>query len=231
MGHAGKANKFLEILGHKLRPVIGDNPRPGLRISFFGPLQDNLNIRFRHLFPDLPVNDETAAAIENAAQIIERAADIEIRHIDMPMFKGLQRLDETGTLETLFPVPFLQQTCLPKNAPGTAGADRNDISVQEHERQPTVALKRIAQGKFDDGLPFPRFKPEVTWDQSIMFIDFAVTQGPCIKLALRHGQPGYDAFQRHFRFLAPLLAEVNNGVADIMGNPTAIQSSPSSFFN
>lgn len=147
------------------------------------------------------------------------------------MFKGAQRLHEAGALETFLSIPLLQQTRLRKNAPGAAGTDSNKIAIQQHERQPTVALKGIVQGKLDDCFPFPRFKPEVAWDQPVMFIDLAVALDPCIKFALRHGQPGYDAFQRHFRFLAPLVAEVNNSIADVMGNPAAIQSSPSSFFN
>jgi len=101
----------------------------------------------------------------------------------MPMFMGPERLHETGTLEAFLPVPFLQQPCLTKNSPGAAGADGNDALIQQHERQSPIALKWIVHSKIDDRFPFPRFKPEVSRDQAVMFVGFAVPLDPCIKLA------------------------------------------------
>ena len=129
------------------------------------------------------MDDETTAPIENAAQIIECAANVDIGNIHMPMFMGSERLNEAGALEALLPVPLLQQPCLAKNSPGAAGADGNDVLIEQHECQPPIALKRIVHSKIDDRVPFPRFKPEIPRDQPIMFVGFAVSLDPCIKLA------------------------------------------------
>jgi len=45
------------------------------------------------------VDDEAATAVEDGAEEVERAGDVEIADIDMPVLMGQQRLDE--------PVPFL----------------------------------------------------------------------------------------------------------------------------
>ena len=140
MRHTRDADEFLELPGNKLWAVIGDDPRSSFRKLLLGALQNDLHIHFRHLFPDLPMNNETTASIENAAQIIEGAANVDIRNIDMPMVMRAERLHKAGALEAFLSVPFLQQSCLAKNWPGTAGADRNDVLIQKHERQSPIAL-------------------------------------------------------------------------------------------
>ena len=40
-------------------------------------------------------------------------------------------------------------------------------------------------------------------------------------------QPGYEVFQRNISFVAPCLGVINNGIADIMGNPVAGYTNPS----
>jgi len=99
------------------------------------------------------------------------------------VFMGPERLHEAGALETFLPVPLLQQPCLAKNSPGAAGADGNDVLIEQHEGQPPISLKRIVHRKSDDRFPFPRFKPEIAGDQPIMFVGFAVPLDPCIKFA------------------------------------------------
>ncbi len=168
------------------------------------------------------MDDETTAPIENAAQIIERAADVDIRNIHMPMVMRPERLHKAGALVAFLSVPFLQQPCLAKNSPGAAGTDGNDVLIQQHERQSPIPFKWIVDSKIDDRFSFPRFKPEITGDEPIMFVGFAVPLDPCIKLTPGNGQPGDDLLQGHFCFLAPILAEIDNGIACIMRNPATI---------
>ena len=78
MGHPHQPYVVLEVSGHKLRAVFRDDPRIGLRKPLLGPLHNDLDICLGHLFANLPVHDVAAVAIENTAQIVERAADIEI---------------------------------------------------------------------------------------------------------------------------------------------------------
>ena len=151
MRHAGEPNELLEILGDELRSVIGNDPRSGFGILLLGPLHNNLCI----LLPELPVDDKTAAAVKQTAQIIKGAADIEMRHIDMPMFMRTKRLHKTVSLGALLPVPLLEQTGLGQDSPGTARTDGHNILVKHHEGQPPVALQGVIERKPDDCLPFP----------------------------------------------------------------------------
>ena len=55
-------------------------------------LQDDLDVCFGHGLPQIPVDDVSATAIENAAQVIECPADVDVRHVDVPVLMGRQRL-------------------------------------------------------------------------------------------------------------------------------------------
>ena len=79
MGHTADADEFLEVLGDELRAVVGDDPRPSVGISFTGALDDGFHIDFFHLFSDLPVDTEAAAAIEKAAEEVKGVHPAEAR--------------------------------------------------------------------------------------------------------------------------------------------------------
>jgi len=68
-------NEFLEVFRNELRPVVGDDPRLRLRVKFLGALQDDLHVRIGHRLAQIPVHD-AATAVQNAAQVIERPADV-----------------------------------------------------------------------------------------------------------------------------------------------------------
>ena len=44
------------------------------------------------------MHEETTEPIQNAAQVIERAAQVDVRNVDMPVLVRLQRLLETSPL-------------------------------------------------------------------------------------------------------------------------------------
>ena len=98
----------LKSLAMNLRPVVGNDPRPSLRKSLFGPLQDDLDVRLSHRLPQIPVDDVSATAIENAAQVIERPADIDVRHVNVPVLMSGQWLLEARALLRRLAVPLRQ---------------------------------------------------------------------------------------------------------------------------
>ena len=98
MRHAADANELLEIPGNELRAIVGDNTRPGVRESFSASLNDLLDVGLGHRLAQLPVDDEPAAAIEQAAQVVEGAGDVDVGDIDVPVLVGPQRLDEALAL-------------------------------------------------------------------------------------------------------------------------------------
>jgi hypothetical protein len=69
VGHARDPNELLEVLGDELRLVVGDNPWPHLLVKLLGPLQDYLDVRLGHRLPQIPVDDVSAPAVQNAASI------------------------------------------------------------------------------------------------------------------------------------------------------------------
>ena len=105
MRHAGKPDKLFKVLGEELRAVVRYDSGARFRKLLFCLLKDDLDIRLLHLLPDLPVNDKTTAAVEKAAQVVKRAANVDVRNVYVPMFVGLERLDKAGALLADFFVP------------------------------------------------------------------------------------------------------------------------------
>ena len=56
------------------------------------------DIRFPHRLAQIPMHEETAEPVQNAAQVIERAAEVDVGNVDMPVLVRLQRLLEARPL-------------------------------------------------------------------------------------------------------------------------------------
>ena len=56
------------------------------------PLDDRLDFGLGHALTDLPVDDEPAAAVQEAAEVEERPGDVEVRDVHMPVFMRFHRL-------------------------------------------------------------------------------------------------------------------------------------------
>jgi hypothetical protein len=61
-------------------------------------LDDRLDLGFGHALADLPVDEEPAAAIEEATEVEERAGDVDVRDVDAPMLMHPERLLEAFPL-------------------------------------------------------------------------------------------------------------------------------------
>src|SRR5438874_447135 len=99
MSHSADPDELLEALGDELRPVVGDDPGPRVGIPLACPLDDRLDLGFGHALTDLPVDDEPAAAIEQAAEGEERAGDVDVGDVDVPVLMHAERLLEALALE------------------------------------------------------------------------------------------------------------------------------------
>ncbi len=62
------------------------------------PLDDRLDVGLGHALADLPVDDEPAAAVEQAAEVEERAGDVDVGDIDVPVLVRRKRLLEAFPL-------------------------------------------------------------------------------------------------------------------------------------
>ena len=74
------------------------DPRFCFRVYLSGSLQNDFDFRFGHRFPQIPMDDRPAIAIQNAAQVVERAAHVDVGNIDVPVLVWLQWLLEARPL-------------------------------------------------------------------------------------------------------------------------------------
>jgi hypothetical protein len=98
MGHAGDADEFFEVLGDELGSVVADDAWVFAGELFSGALQDRFHVDFLHFFANLPVDEEAAVAVENAAQEVEGAGDVQVADIDVPVLVRPLGLHEAGAL-------------------------------------------------------------------------------------------------------------------------------------
>src|SRR5262249_41590435 len=62
------------------------------------PLQDDLDVRFGHRLPDVPVHDVAVVAVQDAAQVVERSADVGVGNINVLLLMCGQWLYEASAL-------------------------------------------------------------------------------------------------------------------------------------
>ena len=167
------------------------------------------------------MNDIAAAPVEKAAEIIKRATDVEIRDIYMPMLVRPKGLDKACALFADLLVPPIHKASFGQYPPCAGRTYGNDIPVEHHEGEPSVAFKWVIVIKADDGLPFPLFQPEIPRNGGVMLIGFAIAIDPGVELAFAYGKPADEPIDRDAGLIAPCTGEVNYGVSGIMGNPNA----------
>ena len=102
MRHSRDSNELFEIFGDELRAVVRDDPRSRFRVVLLRSLQDDLDVRFGHRLPDVPIHDVPAETVKDAAQVVERPADVQVGNIDVPVVMGRQRLLEARALPRRF---------------------------------------------------------------------------------------------------------------------------------
>ena len=115
------------------------------------------------------MNEEPAAAVQHAAQIIERAVDVHIGDIDMPVFVRRGRLRKPCSLLRVRAVPLRQQARLPEHAPDAGKTYRYNVLIQHHEHQPPGTFQRVLQIEIDNGLLFPAFQPKNAGNPCVVF--------------------------------------------------------------
>src|SRR5262249_35299567 len=132
VGHPTDPDELLELPGDELGAVIRDDPRPSLRESFPGTLDNRLDVPLSHALADLPVDDEPTVAVEETTEVEEGAADVDVRDVDVPVLVGSQGLLEAPPLlGGLSPTAREFAGCL--EDPVDAGrTDGHDVSIQHH---------------------------------------------------------------------------------------------------
>jgi hypothetical protein len=73
-------------------PFVRDDPGFRLRVLFLGSFQNHFDLRFLHRFPQIPMHNRPAISIQNTAQVVERARQVDVGNIDVPVLVRLRRL-------------------------------------------------------------------------------------------------------------------------------------------
>jgi hypothetical protein len=124
------------------------------------------------------VDQEAAATIQEAAQLVERTGDIEVGDIDMPVFVRQKRLDKTLALAGDLGRVAVEQTGLLENPVDTGRAARDDVLVDHHESQAAITLQWEARMEVADGLFLLVLQPVIARNPGIMFVGLAVAVLP-----------------------------------------------------
>jgi len=230
VGDAGQADELFKVLGDELGPIVGDDPGLLARVFLEGPLDDGLDFGLLHGLANLPVNDRPAVAVEHRAEEVERAGDVEVGDVDMPVFVGFERLHEALALLGGSPLVAVEQARPLEDSVDTGGAHGDDVLIEHHVGEPPVAFERESAVVVDDRLLLPSLQPSIPGDVAVVGMGPAVVLLPEVVLAGRQAHPGEDSLGGQLGTGRPLADVVDHFVTGVGGNPASFQSSPLAFF-
>ena len=110
MGEPGDADEFLEVFGDELGAVVTDDAGFGVGEFFQGALEDGFDIGLCHGRAQLEVDDGARASVEDRAEVVKGAADVDVGDIDVPVFVWTQGLLEAGAFLAGFGVPCVDES-------------------------------------------------------------------------------------------------------------------------
>src|SRR5262249_2155581 len=172
-----------------------------------------------------------AVAIEQAAQVVKRAGDVEVRDIHMPLLVGTQGLDEALALGGGAGRMAVEQPGRLEDAVDAGRATGDDILGGHHEGQPAAAIQGEQGVEVEDRLFFLGFEPVVARDPGVVLVGLAVAVLPGVPLGSGDAQPQEETGDGEAGLAGPAVDEIDDLVAGVVGNPEAVQGSPSSFFS
>jgi len=167
------------------------------------------------------VHHVAAAAIEDAAQKIKRASDVQMTDINMPVIMRLQGLHEAGAfLAGPGRLPG-QESGLFQDAIDTGRTAGDLVGIEHHEGQAAIAFERIGPREGNDAMLFVIGEPMIARDPGIVLVDLAEAADPIVIFAGADADPGQKPRGRDVGFARPGADEIDDRVARVMGNPAA----------
>lgn len=125
----------------------------------------------------------------------------------------------------------IHQACLAEDSVDARGANRNNVLIEHHERQPPVSLQWMGMMEIDNRLFFPVLEPEIPGDLGVVFVGPSVSLFPIEVLATSDPEPLNDVLRRGLGTLGPVSDVIDDLVSSIVGNPASSQGSPMAFFS
>ena len=188
---------------------------------FTGALDDGFHVGLLHFLADFPVDDETAAPIEDGAEEIERPGDVEVTDINVPVFVGCQGLDEAGAfLGDVGRRPGQESRGL-EDAVHAGRAASDLVGIEHHEGQPAIAFERMRPREGTDPFLLVAGEPVVAWHPGVVLVDLAEALLPVVEFAGADADPGQEVTDGDVGLVAPGADEIDDGVAGVVRNPVA----------
>jgi hypothetical protein len=131
----------------------------GLRVTFSSALQNGFNIHLLHRLTNLPVNHGATVAIKNRAKIVDGSDNVQIRDVNVPMAMRDIGLNKPFAFFRRFGIPSTKQTGSTQHTIGRRGAHTNDVLIEHHKAEPSVAFEGVLLIEVQNGLSLPWFDP------------------------------------------------------------------------
>jgi hypothetical protein len=164
----------------------------------------------------------TAAAVEDGAEEVKGAGDVEMADIDVPVLVRFQGLDKAGALLGDVGRVAGQESRGLEDAIDAGGAAGDLVGIKHHEGQAATAFERMGPREGDDAMFFVIGEPMIAWDPGVVLVDLAEATLPILELAGGDADPGHEATGGDVRLVAPDPDEIDDGVAGIVGDPAAL---------
>src|SRR5262249_23769402 len=98
MRHTANADELLEVPGDELRAVVRDHPRRHAAALLACPQHALSDMGLGDGLTYVPMDQESATTIQQAAKRVEGAGDIDVGDIDMPVLVRSERLHKALAL-------------------------------------------------------------------------------------------------------------------------------------
>ena len=135
------------------------------------------------------MHDVAAVAVQQRAEEVERASQVDVGDVHVPMPMRRERLHEAGPfLARRRRVPIEPARAL-QHAIDARGTDRHHVIVEHHEGQPAIAIQGMLRVVVEDRPGFPILKPTIAWHLAVVLVGLAVTLLPLVELARAQFQP------------------------------------------
>ena len=213
------------------RAVVGDDPGLGRGEVFAASLQGDFHVVLGHLVFQLPMDDVAAEAVQQAAQVEKRAADIDVSHVYVRMFVRCRGLVEAVAFLAGRAVPPLQQPPPFQDAVDAAGADGGYVGVEHHIAEPAIAFAGIFLMKLYHGFGLLIGQPAFAGHGVVVPVGLAPAAPPIVELAAADADPADEPGCRNLGFGRPFADVIDDFVADFGLCPAAFQVSPRLFFS
>lgn len=159
------------------------------------------------------MDEESATTIQEAAQVVKRAGDIDVGDIDMPVLVRPKRLDKALAFAGDLGRVAVEQAGLLENPVDARRTARDDVLVDHHEGQSAIALQREQSMEVADGLFLLVFQPVIAWNPGIVLVGLAVAVLPGVPLGGGQAQPQQEAGDGNAGLIGPAVDEIDDLVA------------------